>query len=105
MTQRDSFGIQMIRNIGCIAILPFVQSKLVTKHGLRSSNGHPFLQQTETEVDAIHYPDIGAFSVKLSKTSSDYNKNSGRIIKDHELDPELVYKPGASVRSVTEGLG
>ena len=51
------------------------QARLVTKHGLRDNTDsegnyqHPFLRsEHEVDVDAIHYPDVGAFSVKLTKT-------------------------------------
>ena len=51
------------------------QARLVTKHGPRDNTDsegnyqHPFLRsEHEVDVDAIHFPDVGAFSVKLTKT-------------------------------------
>jgi hypothetical protein len=60
-------------NLFIFAVLS--QARLVTKHGLRNNTDsegnyqHPFLRsEHEVDVDAIHYPDVGAFSVKLTKT-------------------------------------
>lgn len=48
------------------------------------------------DVDAIHYPDVGGFTVKLTKKyDSKYDKYRGKIIKNRSYDPELTYlSPG-----------
>jgi hypothetical protein len=95
-----SFYKNSMERLNLIILAALTQARLVTKHGPRDntdSDGnyqHPFLRsEHEVDVDAIHYPDVGAFSVKLQKTqTANYNKHAGNIIKEHLADSELQYK-------------
>ena len=68
----------MLRHVACFSATAAVvaQARQITKRGNRTDDqntiAHPFIKlkgsEHEVDVDAIHYPDIGAFSVKLTKT-------------------------------------